>query len=153
MYDVVKFLHILGAVVFIGNVIVTAMWKVRADRTGDLATIAFANRLVAATDLYFTIPGAALIALTGYAMAFRRPWPLHGLPWLEWGQGLFWLTVLLYFVVLIPVQRRMIAASAAATGSRAPSPDYASLSKRWAMWGGIATLLPLIILYLMVTKP
>ncbi|HLN13518.1 MAG TPA: DUF2269 family protein, partial [bacterium] len=49
MYDVVKFFHILGAVLFVGNIIVTAMWKARADRTGDLATIAFANRLVAAT--------------------------------------------------------------------------------------------------------
>src|SRR5215471_7149934 len=147
MYDIVKFLHILGAVVFLGNMIVTAMWKVRADRTGDLATIAFANRVGAATDRVFTIPGAGLIALTGYAMAFRRPWPLHGLPWLEWGQGLFWLTVLLYLVVLIPVQRRMIAAAIAATGARALSSDYGALSSRWAMWGGIATLLPLIILY------
>jgi uncharacterized membrane protein len=153
MYDVVKFFHILGAVMFLGNMIVTAMWKVRADRTGDVATIAFANRLVAATDRFFTIPGAVLIALTGYAMAFRRPWPLHGLPWLEWGQGLFWLTVLLYFVVLIPVQRRMITTAVAAIGSRALPRDYGALSSRWALWGGIATLLPLIILYLMVTKP
>lgn len=152
MYDVVKFFHILGVVVFLGNMIVTAMWKVRADRTGDVATIAFANRLVATTDLFFTIPSAALIALTGYAMVFRRPWPLHGLPWLEWGQGLFWLTVLLYFVVLIPVQRRMIATAVAATGSRTLPRDYGTLSSRWAMWGGIATVLPLIILYLMVTK-
>ncbi len=153
MYDVVKFFHILGAVLFVGNIIVTAMWKARADRTGDLATIAFANRLVAATDLVFTVPGAVLIALTGYLMAARRPWPLHGLPWLEYGQGLFWLTVLIYLIVLIPVQRRMLAASDAARRSGTLPPEYGGLSKRWAMWGGIATLLPLIVLYMMVTKP
>ncbi len=152
MYAVVLFFHILGAVLFVGNIIVTAMWKARADRTGDLATIAFANRLVAATDRVFTVPGAILIALTGYTMAARRPWPLHGLPWLEYGQGLFWLTVLIYLIVLIPVQRRMLAVVDAARAGTLP-PEYGALSKRWAMWGGIATLLPLIILYMMVTKP
>jgi len=151
MYDILKFLHILGAVLFVGNAIVTAMWKARADRSGDLATIAFANRLVAATDRAFTVPGAALIALTGYGMAIRRPWPLHGLPWLEWGQGLFWLTVLIYLVLLIPVQRAMLAAAAGARGTLPPG--YAALTNRWAIWGGAATLLPLITLYLMVTKP
>ena len=69
------------------------------------------------------------------------------------GQGLFWLTVLIYLIVLIPVQRRMIAAADAARGSGALPPEYRGLSKRWAMWGGIATLLPLIVLYVMVTKP
>jgi uncharacterized membrane protein len=153
MYAVIKFLHILGAMLFLGNVIVSAMWKVRADRTDDLATIAFAQRLVGLTDLAFTIPGAAVIAVTGYAMALRRPFPLHGLPWLEWGQGLFWCTVLLYLIVLVPVQRRLIAVADSARRSGAPAPEFRRLSARWALWGGLATLLPLIVLYLMVTKP
>ncbi|HYM70564.1 MAG TPA: DUF2269 family protein [bacterium] len=153
MYTLIKFLHILGAVLFLGNIIVTAMWKARADRTGDLATIAFAQRLVGLTDRAFTVPGAALIAVTGYAMAARRPFPLHGLPWLEWGQGLFWLTVLLYLIVLVPIQRRLIAVADAARRSGSLAPEFRRLSARWALWGGIATLLPLIALYLMVTKP
>jgi len=152
MYTILKFVHVFGVVLFLGNVIVTALWKARADRTGDLATIAFAQRLVAATDRAFTVPGAVLIAGTGYAMAIRRPFPLHGLPWLEYGQGLFWLTVLIYLVVLIPVQRRLIAVADAARRSGTLDPEFRRLSKRWAAWGGIATLLPLVVLYLMVTK-
>jgi len=111
VYTTLKFLHIFGAVLFVGNIITAALWKIRADRTADLATIAFAQRTVALADWVFTLPGILLVVIGGYGMAARRPWPLHGLPWLEWGQGLFWLAALIWFVVLVPTQRRLIVVS------------------------------------------
>jgi len=153
VYTGLKFLHLLGVVLFVGNIITAALWKTRADRSGDLATIAYAQRTVALADWMFTVPGVLLVLIGGYGMAARRPWPLHGIHWLEWGQGLFWLAALIWLFVLVPTQRRLIAASAAGRKSGALPPEFARLSKRWAMWGGIATLLPLIVLYLMVVKP
>jgi len=55
--------------------------------------------------------------------------------------------------VLIPTQRRLVAVSDEARKARSLPPEFERLSGRWAMWGGIATLLPLIALFLMVTKP
>lgn len=153
MYTTWKFLHILGVVVFVGNIITAAFWKARADRSGDLATVAFAQRMVGQADWMFTLPGVLLVAIGGYGMAAIRPWPLHGLRWLEWGQGLFWLAAVIWILVLVPTQRRLIAVSAEARGAGALPPEFARLSRRWAMWGGIATLLPVIVLLLMVTKP
>jgi uncharacterized membrane protein len=153
VYTWFKFIHLLGVVLFVGNIITAALWKTRADRTGNLATVAFAQRGVALADKVFTVPGAALVVIGGYAMAARRPWPLHGLPWLEWGQGLFWLAVLIWAFVLVPTQRRLIQVSEAAQGVGALAPEFARLSRRWAMWGGIATLLAIIVLFLMVVKP
>ncbi len=91
MYTWLKFLHVFGVVLFVGNVITAALWKTRADRSGDLATVAFAQRTVALADWAFTLPGVLLVLIGGYGMAAKRPWPLHGIGWLEWGQGLFWL--------------------------------------------------------------
>ncbi len=153
MYTTWKFLHILGVVLFVGNIITAAFWKVRADRSGDLATVAFAQRMVARADWIFTLPGVLLVAIGGYGMAAIRPWPLHGLRWLEWGQGLFWLAALIWVLVLVPTQRRLIAVCDEARKARALPPEFTRLSRRWAMWGGIATLLPVIVLFLMVTKP
>jgi uncharacterized membrane protein len=152
VYTTLKFLHIFGVVLFVGNIITAALWKTRADRTGDLATIAFAQRTVAFADWAFTLPGVVLVVIGGYGMAARRPWPLHGLPWLEWGQGLFWLSALIWLLVLVPTQRRLIAVSEDARQKGSLPPEFAGLTQRWAMWGGIATLLPVIVLFLMIAK-
>ncbi len=153
MYAGLMFLHILGVVVFVGNIITAALWKTRADRSGDLATIAYAQRTVVLADWMFTLPGALLVVIGGYGMAATRPWPLHGLRWLEMGQGLFWLAVIIWLAVLVPAQRRLVALSEAGVKAGALPPEFATVSKRWAMWGGIATLLPIIVLFMMVTKP
>ena len=153
MYTTLKFLHILGVVLFVGNIITAALWKTRADRSGDLATVAYAQRTVALADWVFTLPGVLLVIIGGYGMAITRPWPIHGIRWLELGQVLFWISALIWAVVLIPTQRQLVAVSGEARKARALPPEFERLSGRWAMWGGIATLLPLIALFLMVTKP
>ncbi len=153
MYAVLQFVHVFGVVLFVGNIMTAALWKTRADRSGDLATIAFAQRTVALADWVFTLPAIVLILVGGYAMALRHPFPLHGLPWLEWGQGLFYLTGLIWLFILVPAQRRLVTLSEAGRRSGALAPEFARVSRRWAMWGGIATLLPLIVLFLMITKP
>ncbi len=152
MYTLMKFIHVFGAVLFVGNIITAALWKTRADKTGDLATIAFAQRTVVTADLAFTTPGAVLILISGFAMVFRRPWPLHGLPWLEGGITLFFISVLIWLVVLVPTQRRLVAVSEAGRRAGRFDPEFSQLSRRWAVWGGIATLLPVIVFFLMVTK-
>jgi hypothetical protein len=50
-------LHILGVVLFLGNIVVTAVWKVLADRTRNPAVVAYAQRLVTVTDIAFTATG------------------------------------------------------------------------------------------------
>ena len=84
-YPQFKFLHILGVVLLIGNVTVTAVWKVFADRTGQATIVAFAQRLVTYTDWAFTLGGVALLMIGGYGMAITSHLPLFGSTWL--GRG------------------------------------------------------------------
>jgi len=61
--------HVVGVVLFIGNIVVTAVWKLLADRTRTPAVVAYAQRLVTVTDVAFTATGAALIAISGPILA------------------------------------------------------------------------------------
>ena len=61
LYDALKYLHILGIVLLLGNVTITAFWKAFADRTGDPVVIAFGQRLVTITDFVFTGGGGIII--------------------------------------------------------------------------------------------
>ena len=38
-----KTLHIIGAILFLGNIIITGWWKFMADRTRDPKIVAFAR--------------------------------------------------------------------------------------------------------------
>ena len=99
-YLAFKVIHVFGVMLFLGNIIVTGVWKVLAERTGDPRTI-----------------------------------------------GIIWVAI------LIPTQiAQAREARGFAEGGVIPD-SYWRLSRRWAIWGTIATLLPLANLYFMVVKP
>ena len=144
--------HVVGVVLFVGNIVVTAVWKALADRTREPPVVAFAQRLVTVTDLVFTAAGAALIAISGPILADDLG-GVGGPGWLTAGFALFLASGAIWVLVLIPIQ---IAQARMARSFRdAPSvPDrYWRLARLWAVFGTVATLLPLANLYLMVVKP
>ena len=160
MYALYKFLHVLGVVLLVGNVTVTSVWKVFADRTARPETIAFAQRLVTGTDWAFTGGGAALVILGGYGMAFHAGIPLAALGWMLWSQVAFVVSGALWLAVLLPIQIRQSALARAeavtdgGTDAAAPplSAGYRRLARAWIAWGVIATLPLVAALWMMLTK-
>jgi uncharacterized membrane protein len=145
-------LHILGAVIFIGNITVTAVWKVLADRTRNPAVVAYAQRLVTVTDIAFTATGATLIAVSGQTMADRLG-GVGGSTWLTMGFALFIASGVIWVATLIPIQvMQSRLARGFATAGVIP-PRYWRLAKLWYVLGGIAIALPMVNIYLMVAKP
>lgn len=143
-------LHILGVVIFLGNIIVTAVWKVLADRTRDPAVVSYAQRLVTITDVAFTATGAALIAISGGAMADDFG-GVSGEPWLTWGVALFIASGVIWVAVLIPIQ--VLQSRLTRTFDDGIPYRYWRLARLWYVFGGLATALPLVNIYLMVAKP
>ena len=143
-----KITHILCACLFIGNVIVSGVWAAVAERTQDHTVIRFSNRMVLVTDVLFTAGGSLGIVITGYLMADR--WGGEAAhPWIRWSYMLFGLSGLIWLFVLLPIQlrqRRLLAQTTHITA------QYRRLSRQWQLWGALATLLPLPILYFMITK-
>ena len=103
-YAAWKFVHVLGVVLLVGNVTVTSVWKVFADRTGEPRTIAFAQRLVTGTDWAFTGSGIVLMIGGGYGMALGAGFALTGAGWLLWSQVMTVVSGLLWLGVLLPIQ-------------------------------------------------
>jgi uncharacterized membrane protein len=145
-------LHILGVVVFLGNIIVTAVWKGLADRTRDPRVVAYAQRLVTVTDIAFTATGAALIAVSGPVLADDFG-GIGGQSWITWGFALFIASGVIWLAVLIPVQvLQARLARSFADGGAIPE-RYWTLARIWNVFGTIAVVLPLANLYFMVFKP
>lgn len=151
-YQLAKALHLLGVAIFLGNIIVTALWKLRADITKNPVIISYAQRLVTVTDFAFTVTGVILIALTGRVMAAQFG-GMSEARWVVWGVMLFGASGVIWALVLIPIQVKQ-AKLARGFGSGGVIPArYWAMSKAWYAFGAVATLLPLANLYVMVFKP
>ena len=152
-YETFKVIHLLGVMLFLGNIIVTGVWKVLADRTGKPRIIAYAQRLVTVTDWVFTAGGVALILIGAYGMAAVGHLDLRGPAWLVWGQAMFVASGVIWVIILIPTQiLQARQARAFAKGAAIPE-SYWRHGRRWVIWGTIATVIPLANLYFMVFKP
>lgn len=147
-----KLLHIMGVVLFLGNIIVSAVWRMRAQKSEDKAIHTFSLRLIQRTDMMFTLPGVLLIVITGHMMA-----PQYGgigtQGWIYHSYALLLLSALIWVAALLPIQRKQIRLITEAHAVKEAGIRYQTLHRWWAILGGLATLLPLIALYLMITHP
>ena len=154
-YDWHLFLHVAGAIVFLGNIVVTAVWLALAERMGGREVLRFAARTVARADLIFTAPGVVLVLGNGLAMAADRwgGWSgFHEHSWLTSALVLFALSGVLWVGLLLPYQFRMIRLAESGGDTQLPGEFFSTLH-RWYVWGGVAILLPVLSLLLMVNKP
>lgn len=153
MFRILLAIHILSAVVFVGNFITAAYWKVRADRSGNLDIISLTAQGLLRADYMFTLPGIVGLLATGIAMVGITDWAMFQEPWLSLSFILLIVTAIIWAAILLPLLRRMVRLAQLGAASGTPDPAYRQASKKWAMFGGIATLLPVVILFLMVLKP
>ena len=150
-YLVLKTVHLIGAILFTGNIVVTGWWKVMADRTRDPRVLAFAQRQVTLTDWLFTLGGIVLLVAGGAGAAALGGFTATT-PWVAWGSALFIASGVIWIGVLVPVQARLgRMAKGFAAGGTIPA-DYWRLERRWGVFGLIATLLPLAAVVVMVFK-
>src|SRR6185437_8339445 len=105
-YLALKFLHVFGVILFLGNIIVTGWWKSMADRTRDPKIIGFAQRQVTMTDRVFTLGGILILAAAGAGAAAAGGFT-PSTPWVEWGNWLFAGSGIVWLAVLVPVQTKL----------------------------------------------
>lgn len=145
-----KSLHILGACLFLGNIIVSAVWKVLADRTGNYSVVYFATRLVNVTDTVFTALGATLLLVTGHILVESFGGILAN-AWVLWSYILFGASGAVWLAVLLPIQFKQMRLLRSSATKEIPA-QYHRLARLWSIAGTFATLLPLPAIYLMVSK-
>lgn len=152
IYLIVKYLHVLGAIVILGTGTGIAFFMLMAHLSRDVAFIARTAAVVVTADMIFTlsavflqpISGGFLMALDGIGLHER--WLLASLV-LYAIAGLFWIPV-----VFMQIEMRNLAR--AATGRHEPLPaHYFTLFRRWLVFGipGFGSVM--IILWLMIAKP
>jgi uncharacterized membrane protein len=149
-YLILKLLHVLAVILFLGNIITGLYWKYQADRTTDPKFIAHAFEGIIRSDRWFTIPSIILIVLAGIGMAIIGSLPILGTGWILWSIVLFTISGIAFSWKVAPLQVQI------ANLARESHMDWAlyhKLSRAWEVWGLIAIFTPVGAVILMVLKP
>ena len=147
------FFHILGAILFLGNIVTAVFWKMIADRSADLRNRYQACKHVLLADYIFTLPGIVMLLTFGHLLVEEAGYSLFEWSWLSLSYLLFVLSGVIWMFILLPCQRQMIKWSRVGMDQGVMPKEYDKYSKIWNGFGSLSVLLPLTTLFMMVVKP
>jgi uncharacterized membrane protein len=142
-----KTIHVVAAVLFTGNVIVTGVWAALFFRARRQSDFRIAARAIVLTDWLFTVGGAAFLVTTGVLLAVARGYPIWGTRWIREAVIGLVLSTVLWLVILVPAQRRMVRLDPA------QDDELREVFRRWNVAGWLATVPLLWALWSMTYKP
>jgi uncharacterized membrane protein len=154
MYLLLKLLHVIAVIAFLGNITTGLFWHAHAARKRDPLLLAHTMEGIIRSDRFFTIPGVVGIIISGVAAAIYANLPILGTGWILWTLVLFSISGLVFMARVAPLQRQLRAL--AESGVQSGAFDYVryhALAVRWEVWGAIALLTPVAGLVRMVLKP
>ena len=147
-YLIIKLIHVLFVIIFLGNITIGLFWKMIAEKSKDPEKIAFAFKGIIKADRYFTMPGVVGITLFGIGLAMHAGYPLLGTGWILWSIILFTISGSAFMAKLVPLQKKL--AALASDKENFNWDEYHKHSKQWDIWGYVALLAPWIATVLMV---
>jgi uncharacterized membrane protein len=148
-YLLLKFLHILGAIAWIGGLLTLVVLNARMGREGDAAVVASLGRQ--SEDLGRSVLGPAMLVtlLAGLGAAGVARFPFSSL-WIVWGIVGFISSII---VGVLLVQRAAGELESAAREAGTADPRLAGLRSRLIALNAVNLLLLVSIVAAMVFKP
>ena len=147
LYTLIKFIHVVLAIIAVGFNASYGIWIVRSAR--DPEHIGFAMRTIKFLDDRFANPAYGLLLVTGLLMVFIAGYPLSTL-WIAGALVLYLAVLVLAFTVVSPNFRAQLRALETVGPQSA---EFRAAAARGRTFGILVSVLVLGIVFLMVTKP
>ncbi len=144
---IVKYIHILAAILAVGLNISYTVWILRAQR--DSAHTTFALKGIKFLDDRIANPAYGLLLLSGLLMVFLVPYPITTF-WIDVALVLYVVLVVLAISQYTPTLRKQIKLAEAGDTTSA---EFTGLAKRSQILGQALGVIVLVILAMMVLKP
>ena len=147
----VKTAHVLSAMLFLGAGLMTAYYKVRADRSGDLRVLVWYQREIVLADWLFTLPSGIVLPITGIWLAMSYGIPLTA-SYVGAGivgyaiAGALWVPA-----AWLQIRMRTLAAAALRDGTELPA-EFHRANRVWMALGVPAFAVAAFTVWIMVAK-
>lgn len=151
IYNIWKLIHVLAAIIFLGNITIGIFWKIQADKSADRLKIADTFKNLIKADKIFTMPSVTLLIIFGLGTAMQGNLSLVETTWILWSIVMIIISAFAFMSMLVPLQKQIY--SFANNEEIFTWDKYLELSRKWDTWVTIATVTPYIAVILMVLKP
>lgn len=152
-YSILKILHIVSMIVFMGNITIGIFWLRYALKTRDFGIINHTIKGIIRADRIFTIPSVSLLLLAGIGAAMHGGYPIFGTGWILWSLVLLGISGFAFSAMLAPVQRKIRTLTEA--GGKPSDSEWQKLQtliRQWNIWGFVAWFTPFLALLMMIMK-
>lgn len=146
-YLIVKFVHVVLAIVAVGSNLTYGIWSARANAHPESAQTIL--RGIKFIDDRVANPAYGLLLLTGFLEVYLGGYSM-GTKWISIALGLYVVVVAIGAAVYSPTIKKQIAAVASGGVN---SPEAVKLASRSRNLGIALTLIVLAIVFVMVVKP
>jgi uncharacterized membrane protein len=147
LYNIIKFVHVLSAIIAVGLNVSYGIWIGRSRRSPE--HMGFVLRGIKFLDDRIANPAYILLLITGIAMIIVGDVATNRL-WIGLSIALYIVVAILGLGFYTPTLRRQIEAY---DRSGPDDPEYQRLSKRGSVLGGVMGVIVFVIVFLMVVKP
>lgn len=150
-YLLLKFIHILSAVVVAGTGTGIAFFMLMASRSNNPEAIKVTAKNVILADWLFTLPSVLILLITGPLLMAKLGYSFSS-PWFLWVLGLF-LFVGSCWIPVLRIQYKLYRASNNMTPESGVTREFKQLMRLWVALGILAFSAILVIFWLMIFKP
>jgi len=152
-YLILKTIHLLAVVAFLGNITTGLFWMKFAVKSNDLKIIHHTAKGIIRSDRIFTIPGVIIITAGGFFAAIYAGIPLLRTGWIFWPIILFSLSGIFFAYKVAPLQGKMkrYLEKSLLTDSYEEH-KFKLLLRQWEFWGLMALATPVISFFMMILK-
>lgn len=152
-YTLWKLIHIIGVVMFLGNITTGLFWAAHSHRQKEFRLIASTFSGINRSDRWFTVPGVVAILVGGFGVAINGSIPILRTGWVLWPIILFSISGIVFGALIAPLQQQIKKFVQNKSKTQENWIEYCSLYKRWEFWGILAWLTPVVALIIMILKP
>lgn len=153
LYQFIKTLHILSAMVILGTGFGTAFYLFVVNRSNSVPAQSVVSYWVCKADFWFTTPCVIFQFFSGLWLMQAMKMPLSA-TWIWASLALFFFAGMCWLPVVVwQINMRDIAKKSCDNGDIALPNDYWRLAKKWELAGYPAFLAVIGIVFFMVAKP
>jgi len=151
VYLILKLIHVIAAIIFLGNITLGFFWKFRSEKQQDRLSLHETFASIIKADRLFTMPGVIVLLIFGIGSAQMFGYNLITTGWIFWSIVLYVISGAAFMIRVVPLQKKILALTS--DENKFSRDEYNNLSAKWNLWGTIATVTPWLAVILMVLKP